>query len=91
MIGYGSQCGFSGVTGAKTVLIRRKEVVFGQVGLELLVNSSLYNFCNDRNNGDRTEVGWVGGIPGFKDRMYQGMFPGMRYVGLGNAGIDQMQ
>ena len=76
MVGYGRQRGFCRVVGAETVLVRRKEMVVRKVGVELLVDSSLYNSGDDGNNGDRTEVGWVRGITGFQDRVDQRVLPG---------------
>ena len=91
MVRYGSQRGFGGVTGTKTALVGRQEMVFGQVTVELLVDCSLYDFGDDWDNGDGTVVGRVGWIAGFKDRVHQGVFPGQRNIGLGNARVDQIQ
>ena len=38
------------VTGTETVLIRRKEMVFGQVKVELLVDGPLKDFGDDGDN-----------------------------------------
>ena len=61
----GSQRGFGGVTGAETVLVGRKEMVFGQLTVELLVDCSFYDFGDDWDNGDGTVVGRVGWIARF--------------------------
>ena len=66
-------------------------MVFGQVGVELLVNSALQDFGDDGYDGYRTEVGRVGWIAGFKDGMNEGVFPGLWDIGLGYAGVEQMQ
>ena len=47
----------------------REEMVFRKISVELLVNSSLYNFGDEGVDGDRTEIGWVGRITGLKDRV----------------------
>ena len=39
----------------------------------------------------RKEVGWVGWITGFVDRVDEGVFPGFGNVGKGYARVDQMQ
>ena len=50
MVGYGCQRSFGGVTGTETVLIWRKEMIFGQVRAELLVDGSLKDFGDDGDN-----------------------------------------
>ena len=51
--------------GAETVLVRRKEMVLERVTIELLVDSSFYDFGDDGDDGDWTIVGRVMRVSGF--------------------------
>ena len=65
MVRNGGQRGFGGVAGAETALVRRKEMVLGQVTIEMLVDSSFYDFGDDGDDGDWTIVGRVMRVSGF--------------------------
>ena len=54
---------------AKTVLIGREEIVFGQVCVEQLLYGSFYNFSNGGDDGDRKEVGRIVRVAGFVNWM----------------------
>ena len=69
MIGYGYRRGFGRVTRPKSVLILGEDVILGQVIIELLMDGPLYNFGDNRNDGNWPEVGWVRGIAGFVNGM----------------------
>ena len=71
------------MTRTETVLGWGQEMILGEVIVELLVYSPLYNFGEDGKDGDWPEVGWIRGIAGFVNRIDKGMFPGFGDVGIG--------
>ena len=52
-------------------------MIAGHVGEELLLSDFLDYLGEGRDNGNGTEVGWVGGTTGFVDGMDDGVFPGV--------------
>ena len=80
MVGHAGQRGFGRMAGTESVLAWGQEVILGEVGVELLLYSSLHNFGNGRDDGNGTEIGRFGRIAGLKDRVNEGMLPGCRYV-----------
>ena len=65
----GNQCRFGGMAGAEAVLGVREEVVGDEIVVQLTLYNTLYDLGYHGDNGYWSEVGRIGGITGFVDRI----------------------
>ena len=59
--------------------------------VELLVDYFFYNLHNDWDQGDGPKISWVRWISGFKDWTDNRVFPLFGYIGIGDAGVYDVE
>ena len=87
-IGNCNQCRFGGMMGAEAVLGVREEVVVGEVVVKLALYNTFNYLGYDGDDGYGSEVGRIGRISGFVDRIDERVFPLFGNVALSEARVN---